>query len=81
MVDGFLGGGQRLLPAAHLGQPVGEVVQRHGEVGQVGVRGGLGQPAVELDGLLGAAASASSRRPTSASRLERLFSDIARSGR
>ena len=47
--DGFLGGGQRVLVAAHPVQPVAEVVQRQGEVSLVG--GGVvgGQRAAQGD--------------------------------
>ena len=44
--DGFLDGGQRLLPPPQIGQPDGLVVQRHGEVGQERVGPGAGQVSV-----------------------------------
>jgi len=44
VVDGFLGGGQRLLTTIRIGQAGGEAAQRPGKVGQVAVRVGLGQP-------------------------------------
>ena len=48
--DGFVDGGQRLLPPPQLSQPVGLVVQRGGEVGQERV--GPGQVPVGGDGFL-----------------------------
>ena len=45
MVDGFLGGGQGGLPLPGLGQPDAEVVQRAGQVGEVGVGVGFGERA------------------------------------
>ena len=63
-LDGFLGGGEGVLAAAHLAVAVAEVVQRAGEVGEVGGVVG-GQLAVELDGFLGGRAGRRARRPTS----------------
>ena len=62
-------------------QPVGEIVQRHGEIGPERV-GPLPPPARDTDAAAScAAASAASRRPRSHSMTARLFSDIARPGR
>ena len=52
-VGGFLGGGQRLRAPAGLGQVDGEVVHRHGQVGQVGVAVELDQLPVQVGGFLG----------------------------
>ena len=51
--DGFLGGGQGGLPLPGLGQPDAEVVQRAGQVGEVGVGVGLGELAADGGGFLG----------------------------
>ena len=51
--DCFLGGGQGLLPLPGLGQPVAEVVQRAGEVGEVGVGVALGELPAHAVGFLG----------------------------
>jgi len=50
---GFSGGGEALGAAPGLGQVVGEVVDRGGEVGQVGVAVAGGQLPVEVDDFLG----------------------------
>ena len=77
---GFLDRGQRLLPPPQVGQPERQVVQRAGQVGAERVRVGRGQLPADVTASW-IAASASSRRPKSASRSDRLFSDTARSGR
>src|SRR5664279_2126939 len=51
-LGGVLAGGQGLVPAAGVGQPDGEVVQRRREGGFVGGGVGGGQPPVDLDGVL-----------------------------
>ena len=43
MGDGLAGGLQRLLPLADVAEAVAEVVQRHGQVGEVGGGVGLGE--------------------------------------
>ena len=52
MPDGLLDRGQGLLPPSQVGQAVGLVVQRRGEVGQERVGPGLGELAADGDGLL-----------------------------
>ena len=47
MADGLLDRGQGLLPPPQVGQAVGLVVQRRGEVGQERVGAGLGELAVD----------------------------------
>ena len=59
---------------------VGEVVQRRGEVGQVGGGVGLGQARWMWTASV-MEASAASRSPVLPCWLDRLFSDLARSGR
>ena len=79
--DGFLDRGQRLLPPPQVGQPDRQVVQRRWP-GRGGTRPGGPRPAPgRWSAASSIAASASSRRPRSASRTDRLFSDLARSGR
>ena len=67
MLDGLGDGGQGVLAPAQVGQPVGQVVQRRGEVGQEGVGAGGGQLAGGCSTASVIAARASSRRPRSAS--------------
>ena len=50
MLDGFGDGGQRAVAVPGLALLDGQVVQRAGEVGQVGGGAGLGQGAADLDG-------------------------------
>ena len=50
MLDGFGAGGQRGVAVPGFGLIGGQVVQRRGEVGQVGGGVGLGQVVVDLDG-------------------------------
>ena len=47
MLDRFGAGGQRAVAVPGLALPDGQVVQRRGEVGQVGGGAGLGQGAVD----------------------------------
>ena len=63
-----------------LAQLVAEVVQRAGEVGEVGVGVGLGELPADGDGFLGGG-QGGLPPPGLASRLPRLFSAMARSGR
>ncbi|MFB8206045.1 hypothetical protein [Kitasatospora purpeofusca] len=50
--DGFQAGGQALGPSTRLTEVDGEVVEGHGEVGQMGIGVGLGQRAVVTGRLL-----------------------------
>ena len=79
-VGGFLGGGQGGLPLPGVGQPDAEVVQRHGQAGEVGVGVGGGELAVGVGGFLGGG-QGGLPLPGLASRMPRLFSARARSGR
>ena len=81
-------GGQRLaeqffrfLMPPGLAELVAEVTERAGQVGEVGGGVGLGELAADGDGFAGRRSSASSPRPVSPSRMARLLSDVARSGR
>ena len=69
MADGFLDRGQRLFPPPQVGQTMGLVVQRCGEVGQERRRAGPGPAGGRWPTASSIAARASSRRPRSASRL------------
>ena len=51
--DGFLGLGEGLFAATEVAQPVGQVVEGHGQIGQEGVGAGGGELLVEADGFLG----------------------------
>ncbi|MFD8204141.1 hypothetical protein [Streptomyces sp. NPDC059701] len=48
MADSLLDRGQALLSPSYLTQLDGQVVQGHGEVGQVGIRVGFGEGAVAV---------------------------------
>ena len=73
-------GGQRVLAPAQIGQPVGLVVQRHGEVGGEGVGAGGGQLAVDGDRFVAGGQRVLGAGPDPPAEFDWLFSDVARSG-
>ena len=81
MVDGFLDGGQRLLPPPQVGQPDRQVVQRPGQVGPERVRAGRGQLPADGRRPPGSRPAPPPAAPGRPAGSDRLFSDMARSGR